>query len=35
MDHEEVPPYEPRKFPLTEEEYASMIEDMPTGFDSV
>jgi hypothetical protein len=29
--HEDVLPYEPRKFPLNDVEYASMVEDMPDG----
>ena len=29
----QIEPYEPRKFPLPEEEYSVMCEEMPTGFD--
>jgi hypothetical protein len=28
---EEVAPYEPFNFPLTDEEYNTMLEDMPDG----
>jgi len=34
MDHEEVPPFEPRRFPLTEEEYATMMNDILTVCDA-
>jgi len=30
--HEDVLPYEPRKFPLNDVEYVSMVEDMPDGW---
>ncbi len=33
--HPIVEPFEPRKFPLSEEEYTIMAEEMPSGFDQL
>ncbi|XP_058808683.1 KAT8 regulatory NSL complex subunit 1, partial [Phymastichus coffea] len=31
-EHEQVLPYEPRSFPLTDEDYSKMMEAMPSGY---